>query len=84
MLHLFRISRTGRHLGGGTSAKRADTLRAHTLNAAWQLKSEHEIGALAPGLLADFTVLDRDPRTADPEALANARVLTSAVDGQLL
>lgn len=79
-----RTSRTGRYLGGGTVAKRADTLRAHTSNAAWQLKSEHEIGALSPGLFADFTVLDRDPRTASPEDLANARVLTSAVDGQLL
>ena len=76
-----RVSRTGRRLDGGTPATRADTLRAHTSNAAWQLRSEHEIGALAPGLLADFTVIDVDPRSADPERLANARVLGTAVDG---
>lgn len=78
-----RTSRTGRHLDGGTPVTRLDALRAHTANAAWQLRSEHEIGALAPGLRADFTVLDVDPRTAAPEALAGARVLTTAVDGEL-
>lgn len=78
-----RTARSGRRLGGGTPAARADTLRAHTANAAWQLRSEHEIGALAPGLFADLTVLDVDPRTAEPEALANARVLATAVDGVL-
>ncbi len=76
-----RTSRTGRHLGNGTPVNRADALRAHTLHAAWQLQSEHEIGALAPGLLADFTVIDVDPRSCDPESLAAARVLGTAVDG---
>ncbi|MBN9613548.1 MAG: amidohydrolase [Actinobacteria bacterium] len=76
-----RTARSGRHLDGGTPAKRADTLRAHTANAAWQLRSEHEIGALRPGLFADLTVLNVDPRSAEPEALANARVLATAVDG---
>lgn len=78
-----RTSRTGRHLGGGQPVHRLDSLRAHTSNAAWQLRSEHEIGALAPGLCADFAVLDVDPRTAAPEALAEARVLATAVDGEL-
>ncbi|MBK0418350.1 amidohydrolase [Leucobacter sp. CSA1] len=78
-----RTSRTGRHLDGGTPAARADTLRAHTANAAWQLRSEHEIGALSPGLYADFTVLDVDPRAVGPEALASGRVLATAVDGVL-
>ncbi|MGJ0204230.1 amidohydrolase family protein [Leucobacter sp. gxy201] len=77
-----RVSRTGRQLGGA-GASRLDALRAHTSHAAWQLRSEHEIGALAPGLRADFAVLDIDPRTAEPEALANARVLATAVDGVL-
>ena len=78
-----RTSRTGRHLGGGTGVSRCDSLRAHTSNAAWQLRSEHEIGALSPGLCADFAVIDVDPRTAAPEALAEARVLATAVDGEL-
>ncbi len=78
-----RTSRTGRVLDGGVRANRVDTLRAHSSNAAWQLRSEHEIGALAPGLFADFTVIDVDPHTAEPEALAHATVLASAIDGTL-
>lgn len=78
-----RTSRTGRHLGGGAGVGRLDALRAHTSNAAWQLRSEHEIGALAPGLCADFAVLDVDPRIASSEELAQARVLATAVDGVL-
>ena len=78
-----RTSRTGRHLDGGAGVSRLDALRAHTANAAWQLRSEHEIGALRPGLRADFAVLDVDPRSATPDELANARVLATAVDGDL-
>lgn len=78
-----RTSRTGRHLGGGAGVCRLDALRAHTSNAAWQLRSEHEIGALAPGLCADFAVLDVDPRSASAEELAEARVMATAVDGIL-
>lgn len=69
-----RTSRGGRHLGGGAPVSRANALRAHTVNAAWQLFSEHEVGALAPGLFADFVTLDRDPRTVSPEELAGTRV----------
>ncbi len=78
-----RTSRTGRHLDGGAGVSRLDALRAHTSHAAWQLRSEHEIGALAPGLCADFAVLDVDPRSATSEELAEARILATAVDGVL-
>jgi len=76
-----RRSRAGTVLSAGTPATRADALRAHTTNAAWQLFSEHEIGCLAPGLYADLTVLDRDPRSVDPEELAEAAVVTTVVGG---
>ncbi len=76
-----RRSRKGTVLATGTPATRADTLRAHTVNAAWQLFSEHEVGSLATGKYADFAVLDRDPRTVDPDDLAEARVITTVVDG---
>ena len=77
-----RTSRTGRRLDGGTGVSRAVSLRAHTSHAAWQLRSEHEVGALRPGLLADLAVIDVDPRTAEPEELAGARVLATAVEGR--
>ncbi|MEO6200210.1 MAG: amidohydrolase, partial [Cryobacterium sp.] len=39
-------------------------------------------GALAPGFLADFAVLDRDPFAVDTTALLQTRVLQTVVGGQ--
>lgn len=78
-----RTSKRGRHLDGGLPVTRADALRAHTSNAAWQLRSEHEIGALKPGLCADFTVLDVDPIAASADALASANVIATALAGEV-
>jgi predicted amidohydrolase YtcJ len=69
-----RRTRSCRVMPAGTPVTRAQALAAHTTNAAWQLFSEHEIGALAPGLFADFIVLDRDPATVPSKELADAVV----------
>ena len=36
-------------------------LRAITIDAAWQIFRDHEIGSITPGKLADLVVLDKDP-----------------------
>ena len=77
-----RTSRSGRALLGGRPVSRANALRAHTVNAAWQLFGEGEIGALTPGAFADFITVDRDPRTALPEALAETRVTGTWLGGR--
>lgn len=59
-----------------------EALALYTRDAAYVSFSEHERGMLRPGLLADWTVLSLDPVTCDPEALRDARVLATAVDGQ--
>ena len=41
-----------------------------------------ETGLLAPGLLGDLAVLDRDPFAGDPAAIAETRVVATYVDGQ--
>ena len=46
-----------------------EALAAHTVNAAWQQKREHEIGSIEIGKLADFVALNTDPYTVDPAAL---------------
>ena len=42
---------------------------------------EHERGRIAPGLAADFAVLDRDPFTEGAEVLLEARVVRTVVAG---
>ena len=39
----------------------ADALRAYTSGGAYAMFMENQIGRIAPGLLADFVVLDRSP-----------------------
>ncbi len=57
-------------------------IRAVTAEAAWQLYSEHEIGSLESGKLADFVILDKDPRKVAPEAIKDIRVMETWVDGR--
>jgi hypothetical protein len=57
-------------------------IRAVTSEAAWQLFSEHEVGSLEPGKLADLVILDRDPRKVDPEAIHSIRVTETWMDGK--
>ena len=41
-----------------------------------------DAGVLAPGLLADLAVLDRDPFAGDPAAIGATRVVATYVDGR--
>ncbi|MHB9031412.1 MAG: amidohydrolase [Anaerolineae bacterium] len=57
-------------------------LRAFTCGAAYAGGVEDSLGTLAPGKLADLTILDRDPATCDPADLLNTAVLATVVGGQ--
>ena len=57
-------------------------LRSATLDAAWQCHSDHEIGSLEVGKLADFVVLDADPREVDPATIHEINVLETWVNGE--
>ncbi len=46
-----------------------EALKAHTINAAWQQKRDHEIGSIETGKLADLVLLSNDPYTVDPSRL---------------
>jgi predicted amidohydrolase YtcJ len=57
-------------------------IRAMTADAAWQCHSENEIGTLEPGKLADFVVLDADPRSVDPSEIRHIEVLETWMGGR--
>ncbi|MEL0006888.1 MAG: amidohydrolase family protein, partial [Luminiphilus sp.] len=59
-------------------------IRAHTSDAAWQLRLEDEIGTLELGKLADLVVLDRDPYASDLHELHTIRVDHTFSDGRLV
>ena len=57
-------------------------LRAYTSVAAWTERVEKTKGRIAPGHLADFTVLSDDPTACPPDAIPEIRVLQTVVGGQ--
>ncbi len=56
-------------------------IRSVTRNAAWACHSEHEIGSLEPGKLADLVVLEDDPRAVTPTAISDIGISETWMDG---
>ncbi len=60
-------------------------LEAITIDAAYQLRLEHEIGSITPGKRANFTVLASDPYTASVDGngaqLKDIAVVATLLDG---
>ena len=62
----------------------AEALYAMTGKSAYAAFQENKLGWLAPGSLADFVELDRDPRALAPEALKDLRVMRTWVAGKVV
>jgi predicted amidohydrolase YtcJ len=56
-------------------------LRAVTVDAAWQTHADDVLGSLAPGKYADLAILSADPRTADPDSIAEIEVQQTRLAG---
>ncbi|HET9628630.1 MAG TPA: amidohydrolase family protein [Novosphingobium sp.] len=61
---------------------RQQALAALTLAPAWAAWAEGKVGRLAPGLRADFILVDRDPLLASAADLAETNVLETWVGGR--
>jgi hypothetical protein len=59
-----------------------EALRGFTLDAAYAAFMDDEVGSLAVGKRADFTVLSRDPLREEPRALLQTRAIATYVDGK--
>jgi predicted amidohydrolase YtcJ len=57
-------------------------IAAYTTGAAYAEFKEHKKGQLAPGMLADFVVLDRDITKVAPPEILKTRVLRTVVGGK--
>jgi predicted amidohydrolase YtcJ len=58
-----------------------EALEAITLDAAYQVRMEHEIGSLEVGKLADLTVLEQDPFEVPVEALKDIPIWGTVFEG---
>jgi predicted amidohydrolase YtcJ len=76
-----------RHPGGWVPEQKItveQALRAYTTGGAYAAFREKELGALAPGMLADLVLLDRDITRVAPETIRDARVMLTMVGGRVV
>lgn len=79
--HMLRDTETGTVSLPDERLTRAQAIRAITYDAAWSLGLEDEMGSIAVGKRADFTIVDRNPLTTDAEDWDDIRVLGRVKDG---
>jgi predicted amidohydrolase YtcJ len=63
---------------------RAEALYAYTVAGAWLTREEQRKGPLAPGLLADLAVLDRDYFAVPDEEIKDILVDLTVIGGQVV
>lgn len=76
-----RVTSTGRVLGADERISVTSAMRAVTIDAAYQLKLDHEMGSIEAGKLADYAILEDDPYEVDPINLRDVGVWGTMVGG---
>ena len=76
-----RMTATGEVLGPDERISVMDAMKAITLDAAYQLKLDDEMGSIESGKLADFAVLEDDPLEVDPMELKDIKVWGTVLGG---
>lgn len=77
-----RMTEGGTILGPEHRVSVEDALRAMTIEAAYQLHLDHEIGSIEFGKKADFCVLEADPLEIDPMELKDIPVWGTVFGGE--
>ena len=54
-----------------------------TIEAAYAIFREEEVGSLKPGKLADLIILSDNPLTVDPDAIKDIELLMTMVGGHV-
>lgn len=79
-----RLTTSGRVAGPEQRISAEQALRGVTSEAAYSLKLEDEVGSIAPGKRANFTVLADNPLTVDPATIKDIGVWGTVMEGQVL
>jgi predicted amidohydrolase YtcJ len=78
-----RESRSGRVMSPSERLTLDQALRGITIDAAYALRMDHEIGSIVAGKKADFTVLESDPFDTGVDGLKDLRIWGTVMDGQV-
>jgi predicted amidohydrolase YtcJ len=77
-----RQSRGGKIIGAAERIDRWESLKALTINAAWQLREEDQKGTIAAGKLADLVILDGNPLTVETDKILAVKVVETFKEGK--
>lgn len=78
-----RISINGNVIAPEQTITAEQALKAVTINAAYSMQLEHELGSLKAGKTANITVLKQNPLTVDPTTIKDIEVLATIHEGKL-
>jgi predicted amidohydrolase YtcJ len=77
-----RVTPSGRVLGEHERISAHAALSAVTIDAAYQMHLDHQLGTIEVGKRADFTVLEEDPLEVEPIAIKDIGVWGTVVNGE--
>ncbi|WP_164123709.1 MULTISPECIES: amidohydrolase [Sphingobacterium] len=79
-----RTTKSGRVAGADQRVSRQGALRAVTIEAAYSLGLEKEVGSIESGKLANFTILGDNPVTCKASEIKNIAVWGTIHEGRML
>jgi hypothetical protein len=79
-----RVTNDGNVRGPEQRVSRLGALKAVTLDAAYSLQLEKDVGSIVPGKLANFTILADNPVTIDPMKIKDIKVWGTVQEGRVL
>ncbi|WP_374423206.1 amidohydrolase [Paracoccus sp. (in: a-proteobacteria)] len=79
-----RLTASGRVADPDQRASIEDALRGVTIEAAYSLMLEDEIGTLEPGKRANMTILSQNPLTVEADAIRDIAVWGTVMEGRVL
>jgi len=82
-VHMTRETRQGGVSNAAEKLTREQALKAITLDAAWSLGLDDEIGSIEAGKRADFAILEANPMTTTPEEWPAIKVWGVVLGGDI-
>ena len=74
----------GRTWGANQKVTVDEAIKIATINGAWASGEEKLKGSIAPGKLADFVMLERDPHDVPPDTIKDIKVVRTVVGGKTM
>lgn len=79
-----RVTPSGRVAGPEERINVKDGLRAITIESAYSWQKENDLGSIAPGKVANFTILDQDPLSVNPMKINEIPIWGTVFEGRIM